>query len=208
MLRAPLDAARERRATGRSPCAAAPLQPGRFVARRSPRRGAARSLLRRTLPSRSPRTQPPQAPARVSADRPSHSVPPGRPPDAPARARSRARHPLSERFGERDTRPRGMAGRSPGRARRPRKGAARHRRIAETTSRRSRDSSARPPAVQCLSGTICLRSTHQASSPAPSLRRTDRSGEPTPTAAMRSPPRVAWRWARGALWTWDSASAS
>ena len=67
-----------------------------------------------------------------------------------ARARERD-NALSGKLGERDTRPRGRVGRSPGRARRPRKGAARRRRIAETTSRRSRDSSARLPAARCPS---------------------------------------------------------
>ena len=129
------------------------------VARRPPRRGAASALPRRTRPSRSPCWQPPRARARVSADRPSHSARPGRPPDGRARVRSRARRALTGNLDARDTRPRGRVGRSPGRARLPRRGAARRRRIAETTSRRSRDSAARLPAAHCPSRSASLDSS-------------------------------------------------
>ena len=130
---------------------------------------------------------------------------------AALRVRSRARQALSGKLGERDTRPRGTAGRSPGRARRPRKGAARRRRIAETTSRRSRDSSARLPEARYPSRSdrsIRLRSKHRAGSPArspPELTATPCQRQPQRRDGHR---RGAGGEPAGALWTWDSASAS
>ena len=91
-----------------------------------------------------------------------------RPPDAPVRARSQATRQLSGKSGERDTRPRGRAGRWRGRAWRPRKGAARHRRIAGPRLHDPEIHQRDPPQLSGPGGAqICLRSTHQARSPAP-----------------------------------------
>ena len=211
MPRALIDAARDPRAACPSPRAEAPLPPGQRLDRRPPRRGAATALPRRTRPSRSPCRQRPQAQARLSAGPPSHNARPGLPPDCLARARPRPTPSLTGSIDARDTRPRGTAGRSSGRALLPRTGDAQRRRVARTTSRRSRDSAARPPAVRCPS-----RSVHSTSSEIEAssrftcsitslnrpLRRASASRRDAIATARRR------RRAGGALSTWDSASVS